>query len=476
MKKRMTIIDKMTGLVGLLGLIVLLVLTGCSSGGEETPGIGDDPTVEPAVVEHLIGFSAELAGDDGVAANSRASSPLGMTRTTPHETGDGELTTELLKELGFGVYCWYTEGNNFSSPSNAKYMLMQNQKVEWKKWDGTTDSWNYTPSKYWPLKDNEKLTFRAYAPYVSYHLIDGTTDIYNSEIYGHTTATFSSYGEGMPLLPVVVKEDDYKNGTQHDPLWGTGRLVQGNTDPTPDEYFPLPDYRYGTHYDNITYKMSGDWRDKPSAHIPADTRDGYIDWYFHHGMSRIMFSCAVIANPGCDKVTIKSIKVTPLYTQGLLDVSSPAKNKDDKPYWYQCSGDMTVELKEGDPSNTAGDLASSPTPDSSDPGYTPYPFDIATSPTDPTPYYDLLDKGLLIIPRNYTGSPMTITIEYTIDDDDVNVLEASGSIATAFEGNTSYTLGLMLTPSTKGVEINVVWAAFTPWVSAGSKGHSVYNW
>ena len=447
------------GLMGLLGLVGTLGLMGCSSGGEETPGGGEEPAVVEPAVEHLIGFSAELAGDEGGTAHSR------VTRAI----GDGELTTELLKEQGFGVYCWYTKDIDFSSPSNAIYMLMQNQKVEWKKWDGTTDSWNYTPSKYWPLNASEKLTFRAYAPYVSYNLIDGTNSIYSTEIYNHTIAT---YGEGMPLLPVVVDKDDYSNGTQHDPLWGTGRLVQTSGENI-GEYNPLPSpateealkeyYRYGTQYDNITYKMSGDWRDKPSAHDPADTRDGYIDWYFHHGMSRIMFSCAVIANPGCDKVTIKSIKITPLYEQGLLDISSPAEKSDDKPYWYQCSGNMTVDIGTAHLASTPFEITSTP---------------LDTPPNDThTPYYDLLSKGLLIIPRNYQApaTPMTITIEYTIDNDPTP-LKAYGSIDIAFQGNTSYTLGLLLTPSTKGVEINVVWAAFTPWVSAGDKDHTIYNW
>ena len=164
------------------------------------------------------------------------------------------------------MYCWYTGKKlvpgTFTGEDHIKNytstVLMLNQRVTW---DG--EKWTYSPSKYWPLKDDEMLTFRAYAPYVSYNL---QTDKY-----------------GMPLLPVVVDKDDYHNGTQHDPLWGTGKLVQ-TAGVNAGEYYPLPDpateeslkayYRYGTHYDNITYKMSGDWRDKPTDHDPADTRNG----------------------------------------------------------------------------------------------------------------------------------------------------------------------------------------------------------
>ena len=93
-------------------------------------------------------------------------------------------------------------------------------KVEWKDWNGTGNVWGYTPKKYWPVNPEELLMLRAYAPYVSYQL---QTDEH-----------------GMPQLPIVLgteKPDaivygtDYRNGTQHDPLWGTGRLVRNYRNP-----------------------------------------------------------------------------------------------------------------------------------------------------------------------------------------------------------------------------------------------------
>jgi hypothetical protein len=261
----------------------------------------------------------------------------------------------------------------------------------------------------------------------------------------------------MPWLPVVVKDDDYHNGTQHDPLWGTSKH-DGTTDPTPDPDLD-EDKIYGLLYNNYTYQMSGDWLDLPSAHTPADTRNGYIDWYFHHGMSKLMFTCSVIADPGCDKVTITRIEVTKLYTQGLLSLSSPTASESEKPIWDDCSGDMTVKLSNV---NDSTDLASKP-------------FEIPTGPSETTPV-NLLSHGLLIIPRDFsTGEPMKVTITYSIDDD-AEKLTATGTIEQNFEGNTSYTVRLSLTPSTRGLEISLVQSAFTPWVNAGTADHEVYNW
>lgn len=448
----------------LTGLMLLLLLTSCSSSSDSSdvvpePNNGNGNPVEQP--QYPIGFAGFF--DDGESEIASAPATRGV--------GDGEFTNTELQASGFGVYCWYTGENNFTTPlptsardgSTEPYvLLMQNQHVTY-----SGGQWTYAPSKYWPLNANEKLTFRAYAPYVSYQL--------------------QMDANGMPMLPVVVTKDDYHYGKQHDPLWGTGRLV--NT----EEYYPLPDratfatdedfeealkeyYRYGTLYDNITYKMSGDWR-----HDPADTRNGYIDWYFHHGMSKLMFTCSVIQDPGCDKVIIKSIQIEDLYTQGLLSLSSPTASESEKPIWPedQRSGNMKVKLDgatmgDGGTTWTPGDLAQAPG-DDTDPSYHPYPFVITTSTTQATDPVDLLSHGLLIIPRDFSSEPMKVTITYSIDTDPTELF-AEGTIERNFEGNTSYTVRLKLTPSTKGLEISLVQGAFTPWQVTVIGTHEVYNW
>lgn len=452
--------------------LMLLLLTACSSSSDSVdvvpePNNGDgnrNGSYEQS--QRSIGFSGFF--DDGVGEMASAPATRGV--------GDGEFTNADLQASGFGVYCWYTGAVPYPINTDirpiTKDILMLNQKVEYKN-----GLWTYSPSKYWPLKDDEVLTFRAYAPYVSYQL--------------QTNAT-----TGLPQLPVVLGTEtvgnvvygtDYRNGKQHDPLWGTGRLLNGT------EYNPLPEratfatdedfeealknyYRYGSLYDNITYKMSGDWR-----HDPADTRDGTIDWYFHHGMSKLMFTCSVIQDPGCDKVIIKSIQIEDLYTQGLLSLSSPTASESEKPIWPedQRSGNMKVKLDgattgDGGTTWTPGDLAQAPG-DDTDPSYHPYPFAITTSTTQATDPADLLSHGLLIIPRDFTSVPMKVTITYSIDDDE-EVLTAWGNIEQDFKGNTSYTARLSLTPSTRGLEISLVQSAFAKWETTVQGEHEVYNW
>ena len=369
---------------------------------------------------------------------------------TTRAAGDGEYTTAMLQASGFGVYCWYTGSTHFDPAFNAPnthikdflgengQLLMNNQKVTY-----SGGVWSYTPKKYWPINQEELLTLRAYAPYTSYVM----TDVH-----------------GMPQLPVVLGTttknarlygNDYHEGTQHDPLWGTGRLVLPG-----GEYDRVAGHeKYGSLYDNITYEMSGDNRLKETT--PADTRNGTIDWFFHHGMSCLMFTCTVIADPGCDKVTIQSIEINDLYTRGLLSLSSPTATESEKPVWNQRDGNMRVRLSNAEDST---DLASKP-----------LKIDITDSsqPTGPVP---LLSKGLLIIPREFaTGEGMKVTVTYTIDNES-ELLIAVGTVKRNFDGNTKYTVELKLTPATKGLEIEIVQSAFTPWYDGGTGESDVYNW
>lgn len=403
----------------LTGLMMLLLLTACSCSSDSSNGMpepntgdkGDTVGQGPA-----MGFSAVFAEkEEQRSAGART-----------RGVGDGEFDDDALQASGFGVYCWYTGSSSYASGTDIRSMkptiLMLNQKVEYKN-----SKWTYAPTKYWPLNDEEMLTLRAYAPYVSYQLqTDETT--------------------GLPMLPValgtevdndVVYGTDYKEGTQHDPLWGTAKY--GGTDGDNGT-------TYGVLYDNYTRVMSGN-------ELVKDADDGIVHWYFHHGMSKLMFTCSVIQDPGCSKVTIKSIKIETLYTQGLLSLSSETTQNTDKPDWEQYSGDMTVKLE-----NFATNVIT------------------ITDPSQPTPYTPLLSKGLLIIPRNFEEEGLKVTVTYTIDDDVANELEAMATIKKNFQGNTSYILGLSLTPSTKGLEITMVQSAFTAWSYGGEIERPVYNW
>ena len=443
--------------------LAIVVMAACGGGGSDVPSPAPtptptptptnptnpdpEPTPEPTPIPEptpepqpvAIGFRADLS--DAVASTRSA--------------GDGEykIDNNKLRNDGFGVYCWYTGKDNFtmpkaSRPSGATYtMLMRNQKVEYVT---SSSKWTYSPSKYWPLDPDEMLTFRAYAPYTDYLKEDA---------------------DGMPQVPVVVKSDDYHRGTQHDPLWGTGRLVQTaeNNDGNIGEYFPLPAtdeaqklyYRYGTLYDNITYEMSGNNRLK--ATLPADTRNGYIDWYFHHGMAKLVFKARLEDKSSDAEVYITNITIGPLYNQGLLSISSATASSSDKPTWGDKAGDMNVTLQGWDGTESV-DLKNCIIKKGE------------KDAEDKPVFRTLTDPGLLVIPRSYSSTPLTISVTYKRSPEDAKGFTVTTTIdSQEFLGNTIYTLNLTV-GSALVAEITSVNVATTKWNDIIGDNHEVYNW
>ncbi|MBQ7470927.1 MAG: fimbrillin family protein, partial [Prevotella sp.] len=370
----------------LMGLMALMILVGCSS--DEAAGESGS-----ANQGNPVGFSAEVLGQ-----------APGSTRDAVTYTGYGVHNTENLKDAGFGVYCWYTGSTtfdpDFTVPKThikdyAIYELMRNQKVTW---DAGTSTWGYSPTKYWPLDPDEKLTFRAYAPYANYLVTDS---------------------KGMPMLPVTVRSYDYCTNNQQDPLWGTSNYVAGVHDTENNN-------KFGTHYNNFTYPMSGD-------ELTADARDGVIDWYFHHGMAMFALQVSLAKITEGTEVRFTGIHCGPYYDKGLLNIySSPTANETEKPIWQERSGNIYVDLRYNH-----------------DDGVHDVHNDVLNVVLTTT-YQNVAVNGLLTIPRDYSDPSedpgMEITVSYTTKEGAAAPVPhtATAYLKENIQGNTVYWLQLAL--------------------------------
>lgn len=65
-----------------------------------------------------------------------------------------------IRTTGFGVLAYYTGQSNWNNAGSFTPNFMYNQKVEYKN-----GAWTYTPVKYWPNTEGDKISFFAYAPY-----------------------------------------------------------------------------------------------------------------------------------------------------------------------------------------------------------------------------------------------------------------------------------------------------------------------
>lgn len=107
----------------------------------------------------LTGCSKDEAGND-----SGAPVPVRFEAGSPEVFKSRSLieSESALQGAGFGVFAYYTGATAWGDVgSSTTPNFMYNQQVTY------SSGWTYTPVKYWPNADGEKVSFFAYAPYTS---------------------------------------------------------------------------------------------------------------------------------------------------------------------------------------------------------------------------------------------------------------------------------------------------------------------
>lgn len=139
--------------------------------------------------------------------------PLSFLTTVEEPQTRAELTTANLTTAG--VFAYMTSGSFNTSTATPGYMY--NQKLERAN---NTSPWTYSPVKYWPNNDADKLSFFAYAPYVDESAPGGS----NPALSGKTDA-------GYPTLTytVATAEADQTDLLASEPLMNRTYQTSGGT-------------------------------------------------------------------------------------------------------------------------------------------------------------------------------------------------------------------------------------------------------
>ena len=136
-------------------------------------------------------FSACSAGDEAQEFPQGDGLPLSFLTTVEKPQTRAELSTDNLTAIG--VFAYLTKGDFSESAATSEFMF--NQKVER---TNSTKPWTYSPLKYWPNNDTDKLSFFAYAPYM-----DGTVSGGSSLAFQRKTTA-----KGFPTLTYTVPEKE----------------------------------------------------------------------------------------------------------------------------------------------------------------------------------------------------------------------------------------------------------------------------
>ena len=254
------------------------------------------------------------------------------------------MTTTTMQMTGFGVFGYQSDGTH----SDGKYVVgdvpnyMWNQQVSY---NSTSNGWYYAPLKYWPNEtkndsqisqaqmpdvstyDNlDRLSFFAYAPWVSADGTTGAASPLNSDIEApadegirsmtKNTGMFGATGPTDPKLEFVVNKTNPNKAV--DLLWGVAPV--GNLSYTAvnkletkvDEGFPLIDLT------------------KPAVNTN-------IKFLFQHALARFGFKVVLAADQvsaggnfdfGSTKVTIEEIDIDgPFGVYGYLNLNNISKGK-----------------------------------------------------------------------------------------------------------------------------------------------------
>ncbi len=134
----------------------------------------------------------------------------------------GAQNTETLKTNGFGVFAYYTGQDTYAKKTAPNFMYNTKVSVP----TGST-AFTYSPARYWPNNDGDKLSFFAYAPYVEVTAGTGLP----ADVKSGITALSNNAYKGAPTVTYKLADDKTQSV---DLLWGAkmGTTNGVNTDLT----------------------------------------------------------------------------------------------------------------------------------------------------------------------------------------------------------------------------------------------------
>jgi hypothetical protein len=378
---------------------------------------------------------------------------------------------------GFGVFGFYTDGatnsgnyNSASPTGGSPVNFMYNQGVFY-----NTDHWEYSPVKYWPNETNttydtegpvdgsatskggpDKLTFFAYAPYVSSTPSTGAVTPATSGI-----TQLTGNGEtGDPKVTYVVASDA---DDTVDLLWAVAAANQ-----------TTPTVNGGTWSNVLAGKPFINLVKPMLAATPASTP---INFSFKHALAKLVFTVegefdeVSTDNNNVDtsetRIVIDNVAITSTFnTNGILNLNNGTANV---PNWtLGGTANLALNINNDDIVGTTAGSAGLKYNSGTD-TFAGQPLGVTKTPQH------LMDadgttKFFALIPQT---ANMTITITYHVFTLDTNLANGYSKITNvitktisslALAGSNAYTINMRL-----GMETVSFTATVSPWVAESSQ-------
>ena len=272
-----------------------------------------------------------------------------VNRPTTRSGQNGTITNATdnfrhLKDVGFGVFGFYTDDNDYDGQSLPNFMY--NEYLHYDGGTGGTEKWIYDPVKYWPNEygnsaiadDADKVSFFAYAPYVK---VTPNTGKAEDQTYGITQLSRNSL-TGDPYVKYIASFDWTKNvdllwGVCDDPSWA---IVAGENQQINDGAKGLP-------WLNVQRPKE--------AGTQATQTDNRVKFNFKHALSQLNvvvdYDADQITHPATSpneldattRVYVRSVTFTGFSTKGTLNLNNTEQNT---PLWMNYDGISDLDTGE----------------------------------------------------------------------------------------------------------------------------------
>lgn len=269
----------------------------------------------------------------------------GKTRAGTPGTNDNNN----IGERGFGVFAYYTAGEQYDPKATPNFMYNQKVYLEGGAVATPNSLWKYEPVKYWPneygsaaISDEvDYLTFFAYAPWTE---IDPTTGVVKvpanvtnaDEIKKLQTLNIISVNKntatGDPLIKYVVDTDPK---TSVDLLWGVAAETAG------DCYAPID---AADQNKNVEIKTGFPFLNLVKPNNPQNDR---LQFNLKHALAKVKVTIDYIAddftptgnskeiNAAETRIYVRSFKMSGFAGKGALNLNNTTAGE---PLWKDYDG------------------------------------------------------------------------------------------------------------------------------------------
>lgn len=361
----------------------------------------------------------------------------------------GDLTNDNIGKNGFGVFAYYTAGEQYDAKATPNFMYNQQVTCQGTATPGTL--WSYEPVKYWPneygdlaISDEvDYLTFFAYAPYTEVEPTTGAVKLPEvgpndpaltadqiKKIQGSNIISVNkNTATGDPIVKYVVDTDP---ATSVDLLWGVAAETAG------DNYTPI-DKQSG----NVSIKAGLPFLSLVKPNNPQSDR---LQFNLKHALAKVKVTIDYIADdftptgtskvidPTKTRIYVRSFKMSGFATKGALNLNNTTPGQ---PLWKDFDGakdlsfdDVTFQdgRKDGKEGETNG-AQNNETPQGLNPNIIENnsPAANGTFGSEKTKGVTNVAQNLFggdeaanggffyVIPRNEEGNKVDVTIAYDVE-------------------------------------------------------------